>query len=156
MEGPAVNVVDMSDASLEWCIESTSAEIESLEKELENTQAALSKKRKLRTDAEREVTSRAVADAQSKAKEKVEGKSVKARLRVLAMLVRTYINETHAEFYGNGLGVRTVYDAETACVKFGRHGAFSIRVEADGTAARETWETHTVNVLDDHPRTWRL
>lgn len=131
-------------------------DIESLEKKLEDTQVALSKKRRVHTDIERELAGRTIADVQANTKIQVNGKSAKTKLRMLAALVRAYINEVYAQFYGGGLGVRTVYDSNTACVTFGRGGAFSIRIEPDGTASRESWETHTINVLNDHPRTWNM
>lgn len=149
-------IADMSSDALTVTHGFIGVDIESLERKLEDTQAALSKKRKLRTDIKRELVGRTIADEQNITKAQVKGKSTSVKLRMLAALVRAYINEVYAEFYGGGLGVHTAYDSNAACVTFGRGGAYSIRIEPDGTASRESWETHTVNVLNDHPRTWNM
>lgn len=151
-----LSIVDTDTDALKSYDKAMAIDIMTLEEKLENMQSALSKKRKLRTDIRCELTFRAVEKVQIKTKMDIGDAPTDAKLRLLGTLVRTYIYEQYAEFYGGGLGVSETYYPDTVCIKFGRNGSRFIRVESDGTAARETWETHTVNVLDDHPRTWRL
>lgn len=146
--------------------ETLPVEIGDLEQKLNDTQTALARKRKLQSEVKDELVVRATADAQSKTRERIAGKPVKTRLRMLAALMRSYIRERHGEFYGDNLNMSVTYNYDSITISFGSWGGTAARVSQDGAlcylrkvadaAPCNKQNAAPINVLNDHPRTWKL
>lgn len=139
--------------------ETLPVEIDNIERNLADVQVILQRKRKLQSDVKSEMEARTVADAQRKTKERIAGKPVKTRLRMLAALLRCYVRERYGAFYGDKLQLHVTYNDDAIHVSFGSYAETAVRVMQDGTLCitrniRKVHNATPINVLNDHPRTW--